>query len=78
MEKARQGGDLGRKGFEERQQCNVDKRKTSFGSRIQDPWNQLDDSVKKAKNPRALRNAHKKTKNLIQNTECTCQCFLMQ
>ena len=69
MEKARQGS--GRRKFREKGiqrtivvQCR-DTRKTSFGSTIQDPWNQLEDSVKKTKNQRAFRNAHKKGKNLI-------------
>ena len=40
-------------------------RKTSFGSRIQDPWNDLDDHVKLAKNPKVFRRAYKKSKNLV-------------
>ena len=40
-------------------------RKTSFGSRIQDPWNDLDDRIKLAKNPKAFRRAYKESKNLV-------------
>ena len=42
-----------------------DIRKKSFGSRIQDPWNLLEDSVKLARNPKAFRKAYRKTKNLV-------------
>ena len=40
-------------------------RKTSFGSKIQDPWNDLEDHVKLAKTPKAFRRAYKKSKNLV-------------
>ena len=40
-------------------------RKTSFGSRIQDPWNDLEDHVKLAKTRKAFRMAYKKIKNLV-------------
>ena len=40
-------------------------RKRSFASRVQDPWNQLPDSVKMMKNPKAFRLAYRKAKNLV-------------
>ena len=40
-------------------------RKTCFGSRIQDPWNDLEDHVELAKTPKAFRMAYKKSKNLF-------------
>ena len=40
-------------------------RKTSFGFRIQDLWNDLEDHVKLAKTPKAFRMAYKKSKNLV-------------
>ena len=40
-------------------------RKTSFGSRIQDPWNKLEDKVKLAKNPQAFRREYKRSKNMV-------------
>ena len=40
-------------------------RKTSFSSRIQDPWNGLEDKVKLAKNPKAFRRLYKISKNLV-------------
>ena len=65
MEEAREGA--GRRRFREKEIRRTiavqrrDVRKTSFGSRIQDPWNKLEDSVKLAKNPRAFRKAYKKS-----------------
>ena len=70
MEEARQG--VGRRKFKKKEiqrtvavQCR-DIRKTSFATRIQDPWNDLEDSGKMAKNPKSFRNAYKKSKNLIK------------
>ena len=68
MEEARQGA--GRRRFKEKEIRRTiavqrrDVRKISFASRIQDPWNDLEDSVKLAKNPKSFRNAYKKSKNL--------------
>ena len=69
LEEARQGA--GRRRFKEKEirrtvagQRN-DVRKRSFASRTQDPWNDLSDSVKQAKNPRAFRKAYRKVKNLV-------------
>lgn len=69
LEEARQGA--GRRRFKEKEirrtvagQRN-DVRKRSFASRTQDPWNDLSDSVKQAKNPRAFRRAYRKVKNLV-------------
>ena len=42
-----------------------DIRKRSFGSRIQNPWNHLEDRVKQAKSPKAFKNLYKKSKNLV-------------
>ena len=42
-----------------------DIRKRSFASRVQDPWNKLEDRVKLARNPKAFRNAYKKANNLV-------------
>ena len=42
-----------------------DVRKKSFSSRVQDPWNQIDDKVKSSKNPKAFRKAYKNSKNLV-------------
>ena len=39
-------------------------RKRSFSARVQDPWNQLADNVKIARNPTSFRLAFKKAKNL--------------
>ena len=69
MEEARQG--VGRRRFRAKEIRRTiamqrrDIRKTSFGSRIQDPWNQLEDNVKSMKNPWSFRNAYKKSKNLV-------------
>ena len=69
MEEAREGA--GRRRFKEKEIKRTvavqrqNARKTSFGSRIQDPWNNLKDSVKLAKNPKTFRSAYKKSKNLI-------------
>ena len=68
MEEAKQGA--GRRRFKEKEIRRTiavqrrDVRKVSFASRIQDPWNDLEDSVKLAKNPKSFRNAYKKSKNL--------------
>ena len=40
-------------------------RKRSFASRVQDPWNQLNDSVKMMKNPQSFRSAYRKAMNLV-------------
>ena len=42
-----------------------DIRKRSFASRIQDPWNKLEDRVKMVNNPKSFRNTYKKAKNLV-------------
>ena len=42
-----------------------DVRKKSFASRIQDPWNDLNDDGKQAKNPKAFRKAYRKVKHLV-------------
>ena len=42
-----------------------DIRKNSFGSRVQDPWNILEDQVKLCKNPKAFRVAYRRSKNLV-------------
>ena len=39
-------------------------RKTSFGSRVQDPWNQLHSNIKKVNNPKGFRSAYRKAKQL--------------
>ena len=39
-------------------------KKGSFSARVQDPWNQLSDNFKMARNPRYFRLAYKKAKNL--------------
>ena len=39
-------------------------KKRSFSARVQDPWNQLADNVKIARNLRSFRLAYKKAKNL--------------
>ena len=69
MAEAREGP--GRRRFREKEVCRTINsqrkpvRKKSFASRVQDPWNQLDDGIKKAKNPRSFRLAYKKAKNLV-------------
>ena len=69
MEEARQGA--GRRRFKEKEIRRTvaiqrsDVRKRSFASRIQDSWNDLCDSVKRSKNPRAFRRAYRKAKNLV-------------
>ena len=40
-------------------------RKNSFASRVQDPWNKLEDCVKFCKTPMAFRKAYRKLKNLV-------------
>ena len=68
MSEAREGP--GRRRFKEKEVCRTIAaqkkpfRKVSFASRTQDPWNQLDDSVKLARNPKAFRSAYKKAKNI--------------
>ena len=69
LEEARQGA--GRRRFKEKDirrtvagQCK-DVRKRISASRTQDPWNDLSDSVKQAKKPRAFRRAYRKVKNLV-------------
>ena len=69
MAEARPG--LGRRRFKEKEiQRTVavqrkDIRKKSFSSRVQDPWNLLEDKVKCSKNPKAFRQAYKYSKNLV-------------
>ena len=69
MEEAREGA--GRRRFrvkEIKRTLAVQRknaRKTSFGSRIQDPWNNLEDRVKLAKNPQAFRREYKRSKNMV-------------
>ena len=69
LEEARQGA--GRRRFKEKEIKRTigtqrkDIRKRSFGSRIQDPWNQLEDSVKQASNPKSFRTSYRKSKNLV-------------
>ena len=69
MAEAREGP--GRRRFREKEVCRTINsqrkpvRKKSFASRVQDPWNHLDDGIKKAKNPRSFRLAYKKAKNLV-------------
>ena len=69
MEEPRQGA--GRRRFKEKEirrsvgAQRKEIRKRSFGSRIQDPWNHLEDRVKQAKTPKAFRNLYKKSKNLV-------------
>ena len=69
MEEARPGA--GRRRFKEKEVKRTiatqrkDLRKKSFSSRIQDPWNSLEDSVKQEKNPKGFRSAYKKTMKLV-------------
>ena len=69
MSEARVGA--GRRRFKEKEiQRTValqrkDIRKNSFGSRVQDPWNILEDQVKLCKNPKAFRVAYRRSKNLV-------------
>ena len=37
----------------------------SFALRVQDPWNSLEDGVKKSKNPKAFRKAYRTAKQLL-------------
>ena len=68
MAEAREGP--GRRRFREQEVCRTIAsqkkpiRKKSFASRVQDPWNQLNDDVKKARNPKSFRAAYKKSKNV--------------
>ena len=65
------GEGPGRRRFKEKEVTRTlsiqrkDVRKRSFASRVQDQWNNLDDGVKKVKNPKMFRNAFKKAKNLV-------------
>ena len=69
MEEAREG--LGRRRFKVKELKRTiatqrkDIRKRSFSSRVQDPWNNLNDSVKEAKNPKGFRIAYRKSKKLV-------------
>ena len=69
MEEARPGA--GRRRFKEKELRRTVAtqikaiRKKSFASRVQDPWNQLEDRVKLAKNPKAFRTAYRKAKYLV-------------
>ena len=69
LEEPREGA--GRRRFKEKEIKRTigtqrkDIRKRSFGSRIQDPWNLLRDSVKQARTPKAFRNLYRKSKNLV-------------
>ena len=69
IEEARQGA--GRRRFKEKEMRRTvagqrsDVRMRSFASRFQDPWNDLSDSVKQAKNPREFRRAYRKVKHLL-------------
>ena len=69
IEEAREGA--GRRRFKEKEIRRTvagqrkDVRKRSFASRVQDPWNSLQDSVKQAKTPKSFRNAYRKEKNLV-------------
>ena len=68
LEEARPGA--GRRRFKEKEirrtiaMQRKEIRKRSFGSRIQDPWNLLEDRVKLAKTPTAFRKAYRKSRNL--------------
>ena len=68
MAEAREGP--GRRRFKEKEVCRTIAaqrkpiRKQSFASRVQDPWNQLKDRVKLARNPKAFRSELKKAKNI--------------
>ena len=69
MEEARAG--IGRRRFKEKEIKRTiatqrkDIRKKSFSSRIQDPWNNLENSVKQAKNPKSFRIAYRNSKKLV-------------
>ena len=69
MEEARPGA--GRRRFKEKEVKRTiatqrkDLRKKSFSSRIQDPWNSLEDSVKQAKNSKGFKSAYRKTMKLV-------------
>ena len=69
MEEARPGAGLRRFKEKEVRRTVATQRnaigKKSFASRVQDPWNQLEDRVKLAKNPKAFRTADRKAKNLV-------------
>ena len=70
MEEARPGA--GRRRFREKEvkRTIADQRKAirknSFASRVQDPWNKLEDSVKLCKSPKAFRKAYRRAKHLVQ------------
>ena len=61
----------GRRRFREKEVCRTISgqkkavRKRSFASRVQDPWNHLEDRVKIAKTPRSFRYTYKKARNLV-------------
>ena len=69
MEEPREGA--GRRRFREKEVLRTvalqrrDVRKRSFASRVQDPWNTLEDRVKLVRNPKQFRQAYKKAKNLV-------------
>ena len=69
MEEARQR--MGRRRFKEKEirrtiaDQRKEVRKRSFASRVQDPWNSLQDNVKQAKNPKMFRMAYRKEKQLV-------------
>ena len=69
MEEARPGA--GRRRFREKEvkRTIADQRKAirknSFASRVQDPWNKLEDSVKLCKTPKAFRKAYRRAKHLV-------------
>ena len=79
MAEARKGP--GRRRFKEKEVCRTIAaqrkpiRKQSFASRVQDPWNQLEDRVKLARNPKAFRSELKKAKNIAQlKKQCLVLC----
>ena len=65
------GAGPGRRRFREKevtQTISIQRRairKCSFASRVQDSWNKLDDTVKKARNPKLFRYSYKKARNLV-------------
>ena len=69
MEEPREG--VGRRRFKEKEikrTVALQKkalRKNSFASRVQDPWNNLEDGIKKSKNPAAFRKAYRQAKHLV-------------
>ena len=69
MEEPREG--VGRRRFREKEikrTVAVQKkslRKNSFASRVQDPWNSLENGIKKSKTPAAFRKAYRQAKHLV-------------